>query len=80
MDTNSEIEKELNKKISILTSKANSWDRIEEFFDKDKRIKPYYEEAVEECRRDNCYGVATMMIVALEKMLDRLEDLEEYEK
>lgn len=78
--SNTELEKEINKKVSILTSKANGFDRLEEFFDNDKRINTYYKEAVEECRRDNCYGVATMMIVALEKMLDRLEDLDEYEK
>lgn len=78
--SNSELEKEINKKVSILTSKANSFDRLEEFFEKDKRINPYYKEAVDECIRDNCCGVATMMIVALEKMLDSLEDLDDYKK
>lgn len=78
--SNSELEKEINQKVSKLVSKANSFDRLEEFFEKDKRINPYYKQAVEECIRDNCYGVATMMIVALEEMLDRLEDLDDYEK
>lgn len=78
--SNSELEKEINQKVSKLVSKANSFDRLEEFFEKDKRINPYYKQAVEECIRDNCYGVATMMIVALEKMLDRLEDLDDYEE
>ena len=50
---------------------------IERFFKNNKDVQKYYQEAVEECRRDNCFGVATMMVIAMEKMLERIEDLED---
>lgn len=70
-------EDELKKEIDKLRGKANSWDRIEKFFKENKDIAPYYNEAVEECRRDNCFGCATMMIIAMEKVLEKVSDLED---
>lgn len=65
------------KELSKLRSSAGSWNMIEQFFDNNKDIQKYYQEAREECRRDNCFGVATMMVIAMEKMLERIEDLED---
>lgn len=70
-------EDELKKEINILTSKANSWDRIEKFFKENKDIAPYYTETVEECRRDNYFGCATMMVITMEKLLEKISDLED---
>lgn len=65
------------EEISKLESKANSFKQIEHFFNTNKSIQKYYKETIDECIRDNCYGVSTMMVLTIEKLLERIEDLED---
>lgn len=68
---------ENNKEISVLQSNSNSFKQIEHFFNSNKQIQKYYTDIKEQCIKDNCYGVSTMMVVTIEKLLDTIEDLED---
>lgn len=39
-----------------------------------KALGVYFEQAREECTRDQCYGLATIMVVAIEKMKDDTDE------
>ena len=62
---------------SRMVGKSNGWDQLYTFFHEDKRIKPTFEEVVEECHRDNCQSAVTMMILTIERLLDENENLKE---
>ena len=69
--------KELEDKIRSLTSKSNSWERMVEFFESNKSIKEYYDDVSEECRRNQSFGYATIMILTIEKLLEKIDDLKD---
>ena len=71
-----EIE-ELKSQLSALTSASNSWSSLVDFFETNEIIKPYYQEVIEECRKDNYFGMSTVMIMTIEKLLEKVTDLEE---
>lgn len=71
--------KQLEGTVHTLRSSSNGWKKISEFFETNKSIKKYHEEIVEECRRDNYFGVATMMIMTIEKLLNEIEQLKDEE-
>lgn len=66
---------EIKDEMDSLRSSANGWKRLVEFFETNEQLKPYYEEIKEECRRDNYFGIATMMVMTIEKLLEEIEDL-----
>lgn len=68
---------EIKEEMSSLRSGYNGWKRIVDFFETNKQIKPYYEETIEECRRNQCFGMATIMVLTMEKLLDEIEDLKD---
>lgn len=68
---------ENTKENSIIVANSNSYKQIKHFFDSNKQIQKYYTEIKEQCIKDNCYGVATMMVVTIEKLLETIEDLED---
>lgn len=67
----------IKDEMDSLRSGYNGWNRLVEFFESNKQIQPYYEEIVEECRRDNYFGMATMMVMTIEKLLEEIEDLKD---
>lgn len=66
-----ETEKEL---ISRLTSKANSYNSIIKFCETDPRFKEYYNKASERLLKDNCQSVTSMVICAIQDVLDDVEE------
>lgn len=56
-----------------LRSKAGGWETLEKFFETKEGLKDIYQETVEECLRDNCYSVAVMMVLTIEKLMDYAE-------
>jgi hypothetical protein len=68
---------EIKDEMNSLKSGHNSWKQLVKFFESNEQIKPYYEEIVEECRRDNYFGMATMMIMTIEKLLEEIDDLKD---
>lgn len=62
-----------DKYISILTSKANSWDNIEEFFKNNEDIKSIYEEARDELYKENCQSASSIIILTIEKLIDKAD-------
>lgn len=56
-----------------LVPQANSYMQIEKFFYKNKRIKPFFEEAQNECVETGNVGMATIIITTIENLLDELE-------
>jgi len=64
--------------------KINGYIRITDFFNTDKQVKTYFDEIKEQCRKDNYFGEATMIIMTIEKLLEKIDDLEDdknyYEK
>ena len=67
----------LNDELSSLRSRANSYDSVKNFFNTNARVEPYWNEVREQCIRDNCQSVPTMMILTIEKLLDEIDNLEE---
>lgn len=66
-----------NNKISMLESKSNSFEQLENFFNSNKQIQQYFDEIKNECIKNNYYGKATMMILTIEQLLEKIEDLED---
>lgn len=56
-----------------LVPQSNSYIQLEKFFYKNKRIKPFFEEAQNECIETGNVGMATIMITTIENLLDELE-------
>lgn len=79
----------INRKVRIMTKtydreyinnlkcKANSWDRMARFFENSEEIQEYYQDAIKECRECNCHSEVIMMIVAIEKALEKIEELKD---
>lgn len=68
---------DIKKEMDSLRSGYNGWNRLVEFFETNKQIQPYYEEIIEECRRDQCFSYPTIMILTIEKLLEEIEDLKD---
>ena len=68
---------DIKKEMDSLRSGYNSWNRLVGFFKTNKQIQPYYEEIHEQCRRDNYFGMATMMIMTIEKLLEEIDGLKD---
>jgi hypothetical protein len=61
---------------SLNEAKANSYDRIIEFFKNDEEIKPYYEKISKECIDSNCQSLSVMIILTVKELLDKIDTLE----
>lgn len=71
---------DIKEGMDSLRSGYNGWNRLVKFFETNKQIQPYYEEIIEECRRDQCFSHPTIMILTIEKLLEEIEDLrDEYD-
>ena len=71
---------ELSKHVSTLESKANAYDNIASMFYTDRRLSPVYSKIRDEILRDNCQSSTAMIRSTIDYLLDKIEDLEEYEK
>ncbi|MFR2889116.1 MAG: hypothetical protein ACLTDM_13085 [Clostridium butyricum] len=54
----------------------NNWRKIEDFFNTNEDIQIYYERVKEKYTYNNCDD-ATHMIITIEKLLERIQDLED---
>lgn len=70
----------LGNYINELESKANTYDKIMDMFHNDKKLNPIYKKICNEILKDNCQSSSTMVRATIEYLLDKINDLEEYEK
>lgn len=52
----------------------NEYNRIKEYLYNEPRMKPFLNEAKEECCRNNCQSYVVIIQIAIEKLLDSYED------
>ena len=50
---------------------VNAWISIEEFFETNKEIQPYYDETRTELANDGCYSMTIVMTKTIEKLLEK---------
>lgn len=77
---NNNLLNQLSKYINSLELKANTYDGIMNFFYSNKRLSPIYRKVRDEVLRNNCQSSSSTVIATLEHMLNKIEDLENYEK
>lgn len=77
---NKELLGKLGDYVDTLESKANGYDKIMEFFYHDKRLNPIYTKIRDEILRDNCQSSTAMVRATIDHLLDKIEDLDEYER
>jgi len=62
-----------------LEGRSNAYNQIEKWFNENPEIKKYYEETQKECFNEQCFGTATIIIITIEKLLNKIKNYEDIE-